>query len=134
MAGATDDRGRKRRLRIGYVALAIWFVVLAGAVSVLASSVAAGGLALGLFGLGYAGSVLLMEPGLLPSAGLRAATRRCLRTSMWAAALVIAPWSSSGSTNAPRLPSLSVSFRRLRRAVSHSGRRSHESQDAWLPL
>jgi hypothetical protein len=45
---------------------------------------------LGLFGLAFEASVLLMDPGLLPSGGLKAATRRRVRTTTWiSAGLVI---------------------------------------------
>lgn len=47
----------------------------------VAGSIAAGGLALALFGLGFAGSVLLMDPALIPSGGLHAGARRFTRTS-----------------------------------------------------
>lgn len=89
MAGSPNDPGLNRRLRIGYVMMAAWFVVLAGVVGVLAQSVAAGGLALGLFGLGFAGAVLLMGPELIPSGGLEPAIQRLIRISTSVSAVLV---------------------------------------------
>ena len=89
MARSTKDPGLNRRLRITYVVLAAWFVILAGVLSVLEQSVAAGGLGLGLFGLGFAGAVLLMGPELIPSGGLEPAVRRLIRMSTSISAVLV---------------------------------------------
>ena len=89
MASSSKDPTLGRRLRITYVMQAAWFVILAGLVAVVAGNVAAGGLTIGLMGLGFVGGVLVMGPDFIPSGDLDPSVRRVLRVGAAISVLLV---------------------------------------------